>query len=365
MSDFAEAAPPAAPLTPSTDARAARLEKFKREQLIVDYLNRGVSVAEIAARVGVGEKRMRAVIREILARRMPAPPEEFLAIQVSRLNEALLVAYGAMADRNLKAVDRVVRIVRELDRYHGFLAVQQRRPEASRLAAPAEATAAFGGALVCRAELAPQTHEKIGFAPGIAIAREGKAEEEACPPRERDDPLTPIADFGRGDDVPCRSKAPDARVRGQDAPGGRNRPENPMHEPEKIESAPGPDLAPEAPPSRDAAHDRVCGFAPSEPMRDVHSVDPPPDYGPEPARGEAGTPRAAGDAASRPRRPADARVREQDTDDHRDRPENPPQALEITESAPGNPEPAQPAFPRPSGLWRPTVRMLPNGVAAC
>ena len=110
------------PLAPSTDARAARLKKFERESLIVDYLNRGASVAEIAARAGVSEKRMRAVIREILARRMPVPPEEFVAVQVSRLNEAMLVAYSAMAPTNLKAVDRVVRIVRELDRYHGLFA---------------------------------------------------------------------------------------------------------------------------------------------------------------------------------------------------------------------------------------------------
>ena len=88
--------------------------------MVVDYLNRGVSVAEIAARVGIGEKRMRAIVREILARRMPAPPEEFVAIQVSRLNEALLVAFSAMSATNLKAVDQVVKIVRELDRYHGF-----------------------------------------------------------------------------------------------------------------------------------------------------------------------------------------------------------------------------------------------------
>ena len=57
--------------------------KFERERLIVEYLNRGVSVREIAAHVGVSEKRMRAIIREILARRMSAPPDESVAIQVS------------------------------------------------------------------------------------------------------------------------------------------------------------------------------------------------------------------------------------------------------------------------------------------
>ena len=128
MSDL-QAAPTAAP-NPPVQARAARLEKFQREQAIVEYLNRGVSVVEIAARVGVGEKRMRAIIREILARRMPGPPMEFVAIQTSRLNEALLVAYSAMSPTNLGAVDRVIRIVRELDRYRGFCAAE-RRPEAS------------------------------------------------------------------------------------------------------------------------------------------------------------------------------------------------------------------------------------------
>ena len=101
---------------------------------------------------------MRAVIREILARRMPHPPEEFVAIQVSRLNEALLVAFSAMAPTNLKAVDQVVKIVRELDRYGGAFAAEWARPEASPrtvirgLDTPAEGAAAFGAAWVCRAE---------------------------------------------------------------------------------------------------------------------------------------------------------------------------------------------------------------------
>jgi hypothetical protein len=33
---------------------------------------------------------------------------------------AMIVAYAAMSNGNLKAVDRVVTITREFDRYHGF-----------------------------------------------------------------------------------------------------------------------------------------------------------------------------------------------------------------------------------------------------
>jgi hypothetical protein len=32
----------------------------------------------------------------------------------------MLFAYGAMSIGNLKAIDQVIKVVRELDRYHGF-----------------------------------------------------------------------------------------------------------------------------------------------------------------------------------------------------------------------------------------------------
>ena len=106
--------------------RAARRQRFERERLIVDCLNRRVSAAEIAERIGVTEKRMRALVKEILARRMPQAPQAFIALRASRLNEALLVAYGAMSDKNLEAVALVVRNVRALDRRHGFVAAGRR-----------------------------------------------------------------------------------------------------------------------------------------------------------------------------------------------------------------------------------------------
>jgi hypothetical protein len=87
-----------------------------------------VSVAEIAQSEGITHRRMRMIVGEILARRAPQPPAEFLAVQVSRLSEALLVSYSAMGGGNLAAVDRVVKIVRELDRYHGFAEIGRPAP---------------------------------------------------------------------------------------------------------------------------------------------------------------------------------------------------------------------------------------------
>jgi DNA-binding CsgD family transcriptional regulator len=142
LSEPLEPNPPAPRRDRSRAARsAARQRRAEREAKIVDLLNRGLSIAEIADREGVGGRAMRKSIRTLLARRAPAPPAEFLALQVSRLNEALLVAYGAMSAENLEAVDRVVKIVRELDRYHGFAvpAGTAKPPRPLRLPPPSEA----------------------------------------------------------------------------------------------------------------------------------------------------------------------------------------------------------------------------------
>jgi hypothetical protein len=149
--------------------RATQLEKAEREQRVVSLLNRGVSVPEIAAQQGLSLKRMRNVVREILAERMPQPPAEFLALQVGRLNEALLISYSAMhttaAGANFEAVDRVVRIVRELDRYHGFAAVPRPREEleARRLPPPVERPLALEGPGPRDSQITLQATEKAQF----------------------------------------------------------------------------------------------------------------------------------------------------------------------------------------------------------
>jgi len=137
---------PTAPENPPA-ALALRLKALERGRIIVDYANRGVAIPEIAARVGMTESAARATLCDVLARSMPESPEEFAAIQMSRLNEALLVAFSAMAEMNLKAVDRVVRIVRALDRYAAVLAARplRRTPALERVAEPAAPPALADG----------------------------------------------------------------------------------------------------------------------------------------------------------------------------------------------------------------------------
>jgi hypothetical protein len=149
--------------------RATQREKVRREERIVGLLNRGASVPEIAASEGLTLKRMRNLVREILAERMPQPPAEYLALQVNRLNEALLVSFTAMhttaEGTNFEAVDRVVKIVRELDRYHGFAAAPRSREEteARRLPPPVQPQLAIEGPSLSDSLIEPQAIEKARF----------------------------------------------------------------------------------------------------------------------------------------------------------------------------------------------------------
>jgi len=364
MSVFAESVPPAPLRDRSIEARrAARQAKARRERRIVDLLNRGVSVAEIAAREEVTEKRMRSVVSEILARRMPEPPAEFLALQVSRLSEALLVAYSAMSGANLRAVDRVVKIVRELDRYHGFSASRSRvlgdAPQIEhedRLALAARAS---------RPETAPQVFEKAQIPPGNGVAPDPQ---DAAPAQ-----VSPALD-----------------------PPPAHRPEMAPQAVEKSESAPGNGAAPDASDPQDAAP--IGGEASASfletPAQESFALDAAPTDRPEMA------PQAAEKAESAPGNggaaeasdPQDAAMRgeafapglEPPTQESlaldappTNRPETAPQAAEKVESAPGNgagavwqpplggPSFVSPAVVSPGAFRRVNVRATLNGVAAC
>jgi hypothetical protein len=112
--------------------RATKRELAKRDLRFIEKLAAGVTIEEIAASEGISAKWVRERKAAILARRGIDPPHDFIQLQIRRLSEAMLVAYSAMSAGNLKAVDQVIKVARELDRYHGF----RPYPNAPRLYAP-------------------------------------------------------------------------------------------------------------------------------------------------------------------------------------------------------------------------------------
>jgi hypothetical protein len=324
--------PAAKPRNRSIEARrAARRAKFERERLIVDSLNRGVAVAEIAERIGVTEKRMRALVHEILARRMPAAPEDFAALQVSRLNQALLIAYGAMSAENLKAVALVVRIVRELDRHHGFVAAgrrprgdpgadaeaRERSPdtaserEQALVPAPPQDREPTGAPPADRPEMAPQALEKIESAP-----------EKRAAPNARE--AAPRADENAGS----------AR---RDGVGAKSSNEA---------------LPPAAAPRSEPASAGPCAGAEMAPQT-IENIESAPGNGGSPAEAEP---------ADGPSAHADAFARSADAPGPASGAEHSLETVEVLYPVASVLVPDSGA---PGGFRRVNIRMLPNGMAVC
>ncbi len=131
------AVPPAPRRDRSAAARAAALaRKAGRDERIAEAFGGGASAAEIAGREGLSASRMRGLLREVLARRQPQAPDAFAAREVARLHMALSQSFDAMRDdrdrANFAAIDVLVRSVRALDAFGGFVPPQGPTPGLAR-----------------------------------------------------------------------------------------------------------------------------------------------------------------------------------------------------------------------------------------
>jgi hypothetical protein len=332
--------PAAAARDGSVEARrAARVEKFNRERLVIDYLNRGVSVREIAVKLGVTEKRMRAIVKEALAAHLPGPPEEFVALQISRLNEALLVAYSAMSGMNLKAVDRVVRIARELDRYHGFFPAERRavcgsgRPAVTEVKAEEPlALLADGSGLAMQAVEMVQSAPGNGTAPNSSDEPSGLALEANCTQAEGQ---RSAAQGARDAHPPIRPEmAPQAIENAQSEPGNDTAP-NSSDEPSGLALEASCAEAEGRRSTAQGARDAHPPLRPEKPPQAIENAQSAPGNNTAPSHSDEPSRLAleANCAEAEGRRPAAQGAR----DAHPPiRPEKAPQAPEKAQSAPGN-----------------------------
>ena len=179
-----------APAPPEPARRVApRRATADRRLRILERLTTGLTVAHIAREEGLSVQRIRRIIAEMLESREIDPPAGFVQLQIARLSEAMIVARTMMMEGDLHAMDRLIKLTGELDRYHGFAPAQipwAREAAPPRLAAPEPRAilpsrgvslagiAAREGltAKRSRPEMAPQRLEKIESAPGNGMVSE-------------------------------------------------------------------------------------------------------------------------------------------------------------------------------------------------
>jgi hypothetical protein len=101
-------------------ARARKAASARRGPKILVALVSGEGVDAIAEKEGLSRKRVETILRDELRRRWVAPAEDYARLQIARL-EAMNARLAASAENgDLPAVDRMLKILDRLDRYHGF-----------------------------------------------------------------------------------------------------------------------------------------------------------------------------------------------------------------------------------------------------
>jgi hypothetical protein len=110
---------------PSTPPKAAGRTRAQR---VLASLIAGAGVDEIGLREKITRKRTEKILRDELRRCWVAPAQEFARLQIARLDGMILRLFDRVQRGDLKAIDRALKIVDRLDRYHGF-ARANRLPE--------------------------------------------------------------------------------------------------------------------------------------------------------------------------------------------------------------------------------------------
>lgn len=105
---------------PPARSRARTPAPQRRGPQILLALVSGQSVEAIADAEGLTRKRVEKLLRDELRRRWIAPAEDYARLQIARL-EAMAARLAPLAeDGELPAIDRMLKILDRLDRYHGF-----------------------------------------------------------------------------------------------------------------------------------------------------------------------------------------------------------------------------------------------------
>jgi len=111
-------------LTPEPPEPARRVAPRRatadRRLRILERLTTGLTVAHVAREERLTVTRIRQIIAGMLESREIDPPAGFVQIQIARLSEAMIVARTMMMEGDLQAMDRLIKLNGELDRYHGF-----------------------------------------------------------------------------------------------------------------------------------------------------------------------------------------------------------------------------------------------------
>jgi hypothetical protein len=87
---------------------------------MIAALIEGADLDAIAALERLSAEEAQMILREGLSQRWVAPAADFAKLQIARLEHLCLHVMDRVDSGELAAIDRAVKVVDRLDRYHGF-----------------------------------------------------------------------------------------------------------------------------------------------------------------------------------------------------------------------------------------------------
>ncbi len=106
------------PASPARPRRTARDRQMRLERVFARMLE-GQSYQAIAAAERLTVRRVRQIVQETLDRWDIDPIKEYRLLQIARLDGALQLAQGQIAQGKLAAVPHLIKLLEKLDAYHG------------------------------------------------------------------------------------------------------------------------------------------------------------------------------------------------------------------------------------------------------
>ncbi len=112
-------------MTQTNRPNRTKRARVSRAQRVLASLIAGAGVDEIGATEQLTRKRTESILRQELRNRWVAPAEDFARLQIARLEQMILKLLERLQEGDLKAIDRALKIVDRLDRYHGFTSAKR------------------------------------------------------------------------------------------------------------------------------------------------------------------------------------------------------------------------------------------------
>jgi len=104
----------------SVEEPARKRGRIPRGPAVVAAMISGVSLGEIARSEKISTKRAEKLLRDELHKRWIAPARDYTRLQIARLECIALLLKEKAKEGHLPTIDRLLKVLDRLDRYHGF-----------------------------------------------------------------------------------------------------------------------------------------------------------------------------------------------------------------------------------------------------